>query len=164
MMFGYPGAGKTTTAKLISKLTGAYHLSSDKVRLELFQEPTFSKLEHQRLYDELDKKTTDLLEAGQDVIYDANLNRYQHRLEKYDICKATGAVPRLLWIQTDRDLAKQRALHDSRQQLWPPDVTPAQLFERVADVLETPQTHEPSIKLDGTAITASYIKEKLKLS
>ena len=27
MMFGYPGAGKTTTAEIINELTGAEHLS-----------------------------------------------------------------------------------------------------------------------------------------
>src|SRR5215207_7043841 len=96
LMFGYPGAGKTTTAEAIATLTGAVHLSSDKVRLELFPRPAFSQAEHDALYKTLNLRTEELLRQGKDVVYDANLNRYQHRKEKYDICQQTGATPKLL--------------------------------------------------------------------
>lgn len=163
MMMGYPGAGKTTTANVLHELTGAVHLSSDAMRSVLFVEPDFSEQEHATLYEHLDKTTVDLLKAGQDVIYDANLNRLQHRQEKYAICEQAGAEPVLLWLKTPRDMAKERAGHMSRQHLWPPNTTPEQLFEHVANVIEEPGANERYTEVDGTKVTPEYIKELLGL-
>jgi predicted kinase len=158
MMFGYPGAGKTTTAEVIAQLTGAVHLASDRVRLELFPRPTFSQAEHDALYQTVDMRAEELLRQGKDVIYDANLNRYQHRKDKYDICERTGAQAKLLWVKTAREVAKGRAMHDSREHLWPPGETPDKMFDRVADVLEEPGPAEPYTIIDGTRIDAEYIR------
>lgn len=163
MMFGYPGAGKTTTAEIIARHTGAVHLSSDKLRLDLFPEPGFSPEEHGMLYKELDTQTEVLLRQGKDVIYDANLNRRVHRKEKYDICRRTGAQPLLIWVQTERETAKQRALHDSRSPLWPKHERPSQMFDRIADIIEAPDQDEPVLLLDGTKITPEYIRTLLQL-
>ena len=163
MLFGYPGAGKTTTAKVLHELTGATHLSSDHLRSALFQEPTFTQAEHDEVYHQLDKTAEHLLATGHDVIYDANLNRLQHREEKYVICQRTGAKPLLLWLTTSREMAKSRASDSSRQHLWPPNVTPDQLFERVARAIEEPGPDEPYIVLDGTKVTKDYIRGQLGL-
>lgn len=163
MMFGYPGAGKTTAAEIIAKLTGAAHLASDRVRMELFPQPTFSQVEHDALYAYLDEKTEELLRTGQDVIYDANLNRYQHRKDKYVICEHSNAEPILLWVQTEKTLSKSRAMHESRQHLWPPGETPDRIFDRVADVIQEPGPGEPYTVLDGTQISEEYIRKILGL-
>jgi len=81
LMLGYPGAGKTTTAHILSELTGAVRLSSDDFRFAMFPQPTFSNDEHATLYRTLDFVTEMLLANGVSVIYDANLNRYQHRAD-----------------------------------------------------------------------------------
>lgn len=163
MMIGYPGAGKTTTATVLHNITGAAHLSSDAIRAELFPKPTFTQAEHDELYHYLDHKTEELLKDGKDVIYDANLNRLEHRKTKYDICERTGAEPVLLWLQTPRDMAKERAAHTSRQHLWPPGETPQQMFERIAGVIQEPEANEPYIKVDGTKVTNDYIRGLLDL-
>lgn len=164
LMFGYPGAGKTTAAALLHELTGAVHLQSDQVRLELFPQPTFSHAEHDELYRTLDTRTEQLLREGKSVIYDANLNRYQHRKDKYDICARSGATALLLWIQTPKDLAKQRAMHESRQHLWPRHETPEQLFDRVAGVIEEPAADEAYIAIDGTRVTIPYLRDTLPMA
>lgn len=162
LMFGYPGAGKTTTAKIIEQVTGAVRLSSDEVRLELFPNPVFSEAEHTALYDELNKRTEDLLSSGTSVIYDANLNRYEHRAEKYNICHQTGATAQLIWLHTARELAKSRAVENSRSHLWPREERPETMFDRIADVVELPTESETPIELDGTKITLEYVTEALK--
>lgn len=161
LMFGYPGAGKTTAAEIVHKLTGAVKLSSDITRFEMFSQPTFSQTEHDELYKVLDRKTEELLADGKSVIYDANLNRYQHRHDKYEICRQVGAHPVLLWVRTPQDLAKQRASHLSRQHLWPPNETAGQLFERIAGLLEEPRPNEPYVIIDGTALDENHIRQEL---
>lgn len=158
MMLGYPGAGKTTTARIIAKLTGAVHLSSDKIRLELFPQPNFTPEEHTELYKEIDKRTKELLSAGRDVIYDANLNRYIHRKEKYDICKGTNAQPKLIWVKTPVNVAKGRALHGNRQHLVPLNEAPEQMFKRLVGVFEEPLSSEPYISIDGTKVSEESVR------
>ncbi len=161
LMFGYPGAGKTTASKIIHEITGAIHLSSDQTRFEMFPSPAFSQKEHDMLYHNLDKETELLLQQGKNVIYDANLNRLQHRQDKYEICQRIGAKPVLIWIKTPRDEAKQRASHLSRQHLWPPNETSDQLFERIANLIELPTADEKYIEIDGTKLDKENIKKVL---
>lgn len=163
LMLGYPGAGKTTAAEIIHDLTGAVHMSSDKQRLKMFPAPSFSETEHAALYSALDRKTEKLLQAGQDVIYDANLNRHRHRVEKYTICERVGATPVLIWVKAPKELAKTRASHTSRLHLVPHHESPEAMFNRIARVLEEPHPNEPYTQLDGTKITPGYIKQTLHL-
>lgn len=161
MMFGYPGAGKTTTAKIIHELTGAEHLASDVIRLEMFPKPTYNQAEHDALYAELDKRTEELLKAGKSVIYDANLNRYVHRLEKYALCDRTKARAILLWVQAPKDLARERAVLRGHHHLVPQDETFESMFDRVSNTLEEPREDEPLYTLDGTTLDKNVVAEIL---
>lgn len=164
LLFGYPGSGKTSTAKLLQAQTGAIHLSSDQLRLQLFPKPSFSQPEHDELYRQLDKQTEELLASGQSVIYDANLNRRQHRDEKYAIAKRTGAAYQLLWVQTPRPQARDRATDSSRHHLIPPNETAGQMFDRIADLIENPGIDEPTRVIDGQNISVEQIAKAIKSS
>lgn len=164
LMLGYPGAGKTTTANIIHELTGAVHLSSDELRGEIFPKPDFSQQEHENLYKTIDQTSEHLLQQGKSVIYDANLNRLQHRQEKYAICKKAGATPVLLWVQAPRSIAKQRAAYIDRQHLVPDNETPDEMFERIANVIEEPKNDEPYTVIDGTKVTKEYVAGLLHLA
>jgi len=150
MLLGNPGAGKTTVAKIIEELTGAIRLTSDEERFKRFPNPSFSHEEHTSLYNQLDQETANLLADGKSVIYDANLNRFAHRAEKYKICHQTGAKAVLVWLNTDRELSKHRSTDQQRQHLWPSGETPRDMFDRIANLIETPRPNENPIILDGT--------------
>ncbi|MEO5627293.1 MAG: ATP-binding protein [Candidatus Saccharimonadales bacterium] len=161
LMMGYPGAGKTTAAKVIQQLTGAVHLSSDEMRVQINDAPNFTAAEHDQLYKQLNQTTEKLLREGHSVIYDANLNRQQHRQEKYDICKRTGATPVLLWVQTQKTLAKQRALDRQQSHLIPNNETAEQLFDRIANLIEEPDASEQATIIDGTKVSPEYLSSLL---
>ena len=163
MLLGYPGAGKTTAAKIIEKLTGAQRLTSDVERLKMFPRPQFSETEHAQLYRQLDEETSKLLASGQSVIYDANLNRYTHRSDKYKICQQTSAIPVLVWLNTDRSLSKQRATDKTREKLWPIGENPEAMLSRIADLIETPRPSENPIILNGSGLSPDIVEAALKL-
>ncbi len=158
LMLGYPGAGKTTAAKIISKITGAELLSSDETRAQLFPNSQFTQEEHDELYKVLNNKTQEQLAQGKSVVYDANLNRYEHRHEKYQFCQAHNVKSVLVWVQTDKTLAKERAAHESREHLWPPNETPEAMFDRIANILEPPRDNEAHITIDGTKVNEEYVR------
>lgn len=161
MMFGYPGAGKTTTAEVIQKLTGAKHLSSDALRLELFPKPTYSQEEHDAVYTTLNQQAEKLLSEGKSVIYDANLNRYEFRLEKYMLCERANAKAVLFWVQAPRELARERAVLRGHHHLVPKDETFETMFDRVTGVIEVPREDEPVYIIDGTQLNEGAVSEIL---
>jgi len=164
-MLGLPGSGKTTAAAEIARQTGAVHISSDAFRLAQFNPPQFTQAEHDILYRTLDYVTELLLTKGMQVIYDANVNRYAHRKDKYDICQKIDADCTLLWVQTQTEVARSRRIDESHALLVPPYETAADMFDRIASIFESPDsTAEPYTILDGTQITAEYIRQRLGIT
>ncbi|MCA9323831.1 ATP-binding protein [Candidatus Saccharibacteria bacterium] len=162
LLMGLPGAGKTTLAKTLQKLTKAARLSSDDYRLIVYPEPTFSQKEHDNLYALIDHSTEHLLAAEHDVIYDANLNRREHREEKYALAKKYNARVILWWVQTPKKLAKQRRIDEQDQLLLPEGETSERMFDRIAGILEEPSAQEPAVMIDGTDITAEAVRKALE--
>lgn len=161
LLLGLPGSGKTTAAKEIATLTGAVHLSSDNFRLSLFDAPQFTQDEHDALYKTLDYMCELLLKTGTSVVYDANLNRYEHRHEKYLLAKKLHIPVRLLWLQVEKATAKKRRIETQHPALVPQHENPHDMFERIATVFEAPTSEESFTILDGTKITTEYIAEQL---
>lgn len=164
LMMGLPGAGKTTAAGIIAELTGAVHLSSDQARVMLWPEPDFSEEEHQALYEYLNEQTEKLLKSGKSVVYDANLNRYEHRQEKYDLAHRLEVETVLCWVKTPREIAKTRRIEETaHHHLVKPGENAGEMFERIAHLIEEPHENEPYIEIDGTKITPEHIKTQLSL-
>jgi predicted kinase len=165
LMLGYPGAGKTTAAEAIARLTGAVHLSSDAFHVAVFPEQTFSKEEHTLRYRTLDYVTELLLRSGVSVIYDANMNRYIHRLEKYRICEKYGVKPKLIWVKAPEPTARVRATVEGEDDPKRPygnlDET---TFNRLVRNIQPPRGDEPCIEIDGTKITDDYVAAQLGLT
>ena len=161
LMVGYPGSGKTTAARLLASLTGATHLSSDALRLELFPQPTFTDEEHAAVYNELNARTEQLLREGKSVIYDANLNRYIYRAEKYELATRTNARPVAIWMEVSRERSRERASIRGHHHLVPKDETFETMFERVASAIEPPTAEEPVVRLDGSHVTTNSVQTVL---
>lgn len=162
LLMGLPGAGKTTLAKTLQKLTKAARLSSDDYRLIIYPEPTFTQTEHDNLYSLIDHSAEHLLASNHDVIYDANLNRYIHRQEKYALADKYNANIVLWWVKTPRGLSKERRIADQNQTLLPEGDTADNMFERIANILEEPEQNEKYIEIDGTNLEVEEVKKALE--
>lgn len=163
-MLGYPGAGKTTVSEYIHKYTGAVHLNSDQFRLRMFKDPlNITEAEHDNIYKLLDHITERTLKSGKSVIYDANLNRYAHRKEKYDVAKRARAGLKLVWVRTDLEEAKERAtvLAEGHPDHRPFGNMDPKVFDRLTGQIETPKEEESAIIIDGNQISGSSIRQAL---
>lgn len=165
MMLGVPGAGKTSVSEYIADLTKAVHISSDQFRKHMFDSPeSITETEHSQIYSMLDYITEQILKSGKSVIYDANLNRYIHRQEKYAICDKVGAEPKLIWVRTDEKVARLRA---TEQAYLHPGHRPfgnmsLKTFERLFDQMEEPRSDEQAATIIGNNISPDEIKKVIK--
>lgn len=161
---GNPGAGKTTVSEILAELTGAVHLNSDNFRQHMFSQPLFSKAEHVTLYGALDYLTELILKSGKSVIYDANLNRFIHRKEKYLVCKKVNAKSQLIWVNTDEKLSKERATEKAMEDPMhrPYGNMPLKMFQRIVSQIEVPDKNEHYVQIDGHAVTKESVRAAIK--
>lgn len=165
LMLGYPGAGKTTTAKMIHKLSGAVHLWADQERHKRFQKPTYSQAENDQLYDQMNQEAGELLAAGKSVIFDTNFNYYADRQHLRQIAQTAGATTQLIWVTVPPELAHERATADIHKQDNGFSVNMSDdHFNRLTSSLEPPQNGETYIEIDGTQVTPAYVASKLGIN
>lgn len=163
LMLGYPGAGKTTTAKHIHNLTGAVHLWADKFRRERFKKPTHTHKENLELYSHLNEVTAELLRAGNSVIFDTNFNFYKDREHLKQIASAHGAKTLLVWVKTPAEVARTRATKDAhKQHTRILGNMPPERWQRISSNLEHPKPDEAIIEIDGTKVSKTYVAAQLK--
>jgi predicted kinase len=150
LFVGYPGSGKTTVAEYICEATGAEHIWADRERHAMFPSPSHSQNESEQLYGRLNQQTASWLQAGKSVVFDTNFNFRKDRDNLRQIARDAGAELKLIWMTTDKNVAKDRALHDHHAERNGYDTTMNEpTFERIASHLEPPTDDEQPIHLNG---------------
>jgi predicted kinase len=163
LMLGFPGAGKTTTSKIIAESTGAVHIWADHERQKMFDNPTHQHAENLKLYAHLNDKTDQLLAEGKSIIFDTNFNFYKDREHLRRIAASHQTKVVVVWLTTSQDIAERRAVHDSLgndTRVWG-NMSHAD-FLRIARQLELPRAGEDTIELDGTNLKAETVRQKLR--
>ncbi len=162
LMLGYPGAGKTTTAKVIAQITGAEHLWADQERRRKFDVPSYTHGENLKLYKELNLFADKMLAEGKSVIFDTNFNFHKDREHLREIATRHGADTKLIWVTTPKDIARNRATKNAHlQKTRVLGNMPAHSFERMSNNLQPPQNNEKYIRVDGTKVSEAYIRSLL---
>lgn len=107
-MYGLPGSGKTFIARQLAELFGMAHLSSDRLRYELFDNPKHDKTENMVISHLMDYMSEEFLKNGFSVIYDMSVARLSDRRSLREIANSNKARELLVWVQIDVDTAWTR--------------------------------------------------------
>lgn len=115
LLYGFPGAGKTYFARQLCEHIQAAHLQADRIRAELFENPRNDRQENEVVTQLMEYMTTEFLNAGLSVVYDANALRASQRRQLRDLARKCHAQPLLIWLQIDVESAFNRGLKRDRR-------------------------------------------------
>lgn len=115
LVIGYPGAGKSYFSRQFAEVIDAIHLSDDRIRFELFNEPTYDKNEDAVVERIRDYLLEELLKSNKSIIIDANLNK-ANRKRLRESLRSTKSPFVTVWVQTDLETSFARASARDRRQ------------------------------------------------
>ena len=90
LICGLPGTGKTFLSNKLSQYIDSTVLSTDKIRKELIQKPTYTSWERALIYDVLFLLTKYLHSSGINCILDGTFNMEKSRREVKDLLNLTN--------------------------------------------------------------------------
>jgi len=101
MLYGFPGSGKTHFARKLRKNLIAAHISADRIRFELFEQPRYDKAENTIINHLMEYMAEEFLGAGMNVILDVNVDTSKKRKTLKDLAERSKADSQLIWLQID---------------------------------------------------------------
>jgi predicted kinase len=164
MMVGYPGAGKSFFATQFAETFNSPLVSVDKLRTDIFTNPTYAKEEDQLIERITSYQISQLVKNNKSVIIDGGCNTRTDRIALEKLARAKGYGTLIIWVQTDGPTCRSRAL--KRNPARPGDVNNASMSETafVAQVkrLTPPSPMEPSLVISGKHTYATQLRVVLK--
>lgn len=109
LLYGFPGSGKTFFARQLCETLMAVHVQGDRMRRELFENPSYNKDENHVVSSLMNYMSGEFLNAGVSVVYDTNAMRASQRHALRNMAIKAGAEPVLVWLQIDPETAFARA-------------------------------------------------------
>ncbi|OVE79138.1 hypothetical protein BVY00_01110 [bacterium G20] len=114
-LYGFPGSGKSFVARNLTEHIGMAHVSSDKIRSELFANPRYDSQENAIVSHLMNYMVEEFLGAGLSVVYDANALRASQRRRLRELAGKHRATYLLVWLQIDVESAFVRTQRRDRR-------------------------------------------------
>lgn len=151
LVMGYPGAGKSFFARQFSEQYGIARISEDRIRYELFADPTFSQDESEILSAMTVYMLEQLMQTKSPIVCDANLLTQKERKKYAQLAQKNGYRCLTVWLQTDAETAAVRAAKRDKRNpdsKYSFDLSP-NVFESLRSQLERPAEKELSVVVSG---------------
>jgi len=143
-LYGYPGSGKSYVARNLATEIQLAHVSSDRIRNELFQSPRFDPQENAIVNHLMDYMSEEFLTSGVSIVYDTNALRASQRRSLRELARKHRAEYVLIWLQVDLDTAFMRTQQRDRRTADDKYAEPQTraTFDRQVSGMQNPQGEE----------------------
>ncbi|HEU5004714.1 MAG TPA: AAA family ATPase [Candidatus Saccharimonadales bacterium] len=150
-LYGFPGAGKSYVARNMASEVQMAHVSADRIRSELFQQPRYDAQENAIVLHLMNYMTAEFLEAGVSVVYDICAARLGQRRALRELAKKHRAEYLLVWLQIDQDSAFNRTQARDRRTSDDRFAQPQtqESFGKVVGDMQNPNPNEPYMVISG---------------
>lgn len=150
-LYGFPGSGKSYLARNLAGSIQMAHVSADRIRSELFQQPRYDAQENAIVLHLMNYMAAEFLAAGVSVVYDVNAARTGQRRALRELARRHKAEYLLAWLQIDPDSAfsrtqaRDRRTSDDRYA----QVMNQESFNRESSNMQNPTQNEPYMVISG---------------
>lgn len=124
---GLPGVGKSTVSRYIQDRLDAKRLRTDRVRQEMFPDPTYSDEERKAVYYELSDRAEEYIAAGESVVLDATFAHTEYRDRAREVAASHDVPFYLVHVVCEQPIAEKRIA--KRDDLSDADVTVYRQFQ-----------------------------------
>lgn len=109
ILCGLQGSGKSTVGRILGARTNLQLLLSDRIRKEIFQNPSYSSLESTYVYSRMIAMALENLNNGLPVVLDATHTNQRNREAEERIFKLMGYLVKVVYIKAPSDtIVKER--------------------------------------------------------
>lgn len=164
MMLGNPGAGKSFFARQFAETFNAPVVSVDRIRYELFAEPTFSRDEEMIVSRMCNLQIDQLLKTHRTFIIDGAMSVRADRALVEQQAKKLGYGSLVIWVQTDPATAKSRSMRRNAKRIFDEfnvSLTDEQ-YDKISQRLTPPSDRETAVVISGKHTYATQVKIVLK--
>lgn len=151
LLYGFPGSGKTFFSRQLADQVLSAHVQADRIRAELFENPTYAKEENLIVTSLMEYMTGEFLNAGVSVIYDMNAMRASQRRSLRNMAVKAGAETVVVWLQIDAESAYARVAKRDRRKAddrYAHDLSRA-AFDQLASGMQNPEPIEHYLVISG---------------
>jgi predicted kinase len=143
-LYGFPGSGKSYISRNLAEHMQIAHVSADRIRNELFEQPRYDTQENAIINHLMTYMTEEFLNAGVSVVFDANALRTAQRRNLKNLATRYHAEYLLIWLQIDPDSAFARTQSRDRRTTDDKYAQPQDpsSFERLLSGMQNPQGEE----------------------
>ena len=158
IMIGIPSSGKSFFAEHFAQTFKAPIISFNRLRQELFNNPTFSKDEDDIINRVANYMLDESLKTKQTLIYEGLADSRSDRTAIAKKSRNLGYEPLFIWVQTDPITAKKRAIKSG------PDKAALnnEQFDTKLNQFNPPHESEKAVVISGKHTYASQLKIVLK--
>ncbi|WP_459194434.1 AAA family ATPase [Halosimplex sp. J119] len=129
---GLPGVGKSTVAAEIADRLGVERVRSDAIRAELFDDPTYSRAEKDRVYATMLERARSSLAERRPAVLDATYERQVDRDDAAALADEIDADLQLVRVVCEESVARERI----RQREDDPSEADVEVYENARERFE----------------------------
>lgn len=111
IVFGLPGSGKTYFAERLAHRIKANYISSDTLRKEIVDVPTYSDDEKKLIYKKMYDIMYDFLHSKNHLVLDGTFYKAELRNSFIEEAQSIGKSINFIEIQADEELIRERLSH-----------------------------------------------------